>query len=316
MNKLIAISTLTVMILTISCTKEVSKNEVYQGRQSAITQRLLEFKQSSMLKNDASYHCDSAIWYLEGILNLENAVNTHSFEDVIFYHDTINLVVNNDSIQSADYSAIYNEITAWLNSILVDSNANVNFDFIDISLLEESFKSTSTQLVVSTSAGELTATTIMNYVPFSQIDFWNWAWGEGKCGDFSGQAMGKDATTELQRKFTHPVSQPTAGYFVSVEDRTVMAFEYEENNPYSGYMMFYAGGSGSGPGVGPCLSPEELNYYLSKFDFIKTDQCPNGKEFKTVEVEPTISTGIGYWDYLHQYNLYYGIKVPQVIIDL
>lgn len=316
MYKLITIFILTLTILTLSCKKDVDKIETVKNKQPAITQRLIDFKQSLMLKNDASYSCDSALWYLEGILNLENANNIHSFDEVNFYHDTLNLVVSNDSIQSAQFSVVYNAINVWLNSIIANSNANVNFDVIDISLIENGYKSTNKQLVVSTSAGELATTTNMNYVPFGSTDYWNWGWGEGRCGDYTGQDIGRDATTELQQKFTHPLSQTTVGYFVSVEEQIVMGFDYEESNPYSGYMMFYASGSGDGPSVGPCLSPDELNYYLSKFDYIKNDRCPNGKEFETVQVEPAFYTGLHFWNYVHQYTLFYGIKVPKVIIDL
>lgn len=315
MYKLITIFMLTLTILTISCKKDVEKIETVKNKQPAITQRLIDFKQSLMLKNDASYSCDSALWYLEGILNLENANNIHSFDEVNFYHDTLNFVVSNDSIQSAQFSVVYNAISVWLNSIIANSNANVNFDVIDISLIENGYKSTNKQLVVSTSAGELATTPIMNYVPFGSTDYWNWGWGEGRCGDYTGQDIGRDATTELQRKFNHPLSQTTIGYFVSVEEQIAIPFYYEESNPFGSYMMFNAGGTGSDPYPGPCVSPDELNYYLSKFDYIKNDLCPNGKEFKSVEVKTSFSVGIGYWNYIHQYNLYYGIKVPKAIID-
>ena len=72
-------------------------------------------------------------------------------------------------------------------------------------------------------------------------------------------------------------------------------------------MIFWASGPGYNPPSEPCLSPLELNYYLSKFEFIKNNCKPNGKTFKNVEVNGTFGLQINTWERIHYYTLYYGI---------
>jgi hypothetical protein len=56
----------------------------------------------------------------------------------------------------------------------------------------------------------------------------------------------------------------------------------------------------------PCIDFNELNYYLSKFDYIKSINQPPGKTFKSVTVldDQIPNYTDNFW---HIYNLYYGV---------
>jgi hypothetical protein len=52
-----------------------------------------------------------------------------------------------------------------------------------------------------------------------------------------------------------------------------------------------------------------LNYYLSKFDYIKEQTLPSGKTFKNVEVFRDYIPSVPNYTYGHSYYIYGGIFV-------
>ncbi len=296
-----------------SCQKE--KAEIKDGQTntevSKITRQLKAFKQNLQLKSGETLPTDSAEWYLEGLLNLEQAYNTHDFGDVDFFHDTLTLTVTNGQISLSELNNLYENISAWAENLQQQSgNENYTFDVVDLTIEETGLKSGEKNLVVSLSGGVLG--TIPNYYPFGTSDYWYWGGGLGKCGDYIGQYIGRDASTELQRKFRNPIAVPGPGYFTSIETISVTPgvdniFDDPENAPYDGYMIYSQ--SGLNGEFDQCLSPSDLNYYLSKFDFIRDTKKPAGKQYKTVNVVNTIGLVPIGWLHVHQYILYYGVKI-------
>lgn len=259
-----------------------------------------------LLKSNGSLPSDSAVWYLEGLLNLENANNNHDFQNVTFLHDTLTFIASNNTLSLEYLNEIYLQINNWMTEIHNQSNNTVrDFDLVDIELEETNLKNGTQQLIVTTSLGTIGGT--MNYIPFGPEDYWYWGYGLGMCGDNSGQHIGLDAATELQRKFRNPIPYPGPSYFISVVYTTVQAWQYEDlNNGFRDYMMYYA--DRPGLPVDDCLSPEELNYYLSKFDYIVQDNKPTGKTYKTVDVKTSILQKSSSWIHMHEYKIYYGVN--------
>jgi len=299
-------------ITVISCQKEKAevKDEQNNTEVSKITRQLQAFKQNLQLKSDETMTADSAEWYLEGLLNYEKANNTHDFGDVDFYHNTLLISVNNGEINLSDLNAIYTTINNWAQQLQQYSgNPNFAFDVVDLSLQPTGLKSGTENMQVTLSGGILG--TGLNYAPFGLTDYWYWGYGLGKCDNFSGY-LGQDATTQLQYKFRHPIAVPAPGYFVSVVQIDVVPgfdpeFDDPEHAPYDGYMIYCQ--SGTNNEFDQCLSPDDLNYYLSKFDFIRNTKTPPFKQYKTVEVIYTLIPQIPDWTHLHIYHLYYGVKI-------
>ena len=301
------------LVLFFGCQKE--KPESTQGLAlvitSAVTKRLIAFKQNLQSKSNEVLATDSAEWYLEGLLNLELANNTHEFGDVDFFHDTIALTVTEGQISFDELNMLYTSIDAWAEALQQQSgNEDYTFDIVDLNIETTGLKSGTQNLIVTLSGGGLG--TGLNYTPFGTTDYWYWGYGLGKCGEYSGYT-GKDASTELQRKFRNPIAVPGAGYFISVETKLVTPgvdpeFDDPYNAPYDGYMIYSQ--SGLNPEFDQCLSPSDLNYYLGKFDFIKETKRPVGKQYKTVNVNFTIGiVPSPQWLHVHIYTLYYGIKI-------
>jgi len=300
------------LVLFFGCQKE--KPESTQGlalvNTSAVTKRLIAFKQNLQSKSNEVLAADSAEWYLEGLLNLELANNTHEFGDVDFFHDTIALTVTDGQISFDELNMLYTNIDAWAEALQQQSgNEDYTFDIVDLNIETTGLKSGTQNLIVTLSGGGLG--TGLNYTPFGTTDYWYWGYGLGKCGEYSGYT-GKDASTELQRKFRNPIAVPGAGYYTDVVRIDVVPgfdteFDDPENAPYDGTMLYSQGGTNNE--FDQCLSPDDLNYYLSKFDFIRNTKNPPNKQYKTVEVIYTDSPGVEYWLHIHIYKLYYGVKI-------
>jgi hypothetical protein len=293
-----------------SCQKDKAeiKDESTNSEVAKITRQLQIFKQNLQSKSGETMPADSAEWYLEGLLNYEQANNSHVFSDVDFYHDTLTVTVTDGQINLDELNNLYNSIDAWAETIKQQSgNDDFTYDIVDLNLITTGLKSGTQNILVSLSGGIIGSG--LNYIPFGTTDYWYWGKSLGKCGAFTGLYEGRDATTELQRKFRNPIAFPGAGYFTSVQFVYAMFYDFpDDNNPFGLYMLFYASGNGETPPYEPCLSPEELNYYLSKFDYIKSVKQIPGKTYKTVEVVEDYGGGYG-WEYLHDYKLYYGFKI-------
>jgi len=295
-----------------SCQKDKAeiKDESTNSEVAKITRKLQIFKQNLQSKSGETMPADSAEWYLEGLLNYEQANNSHVFGDVDFYYDTLAVNVANGQISLDELNYLYTVIDNRAEAIRqATGNENYTFDIVDLKLETTGLKSGTQDLIVSLSGGIIGSG--LNYVPFGPSDYWYWGYGMGKCDEYTGQYLGRDATTELQRKFRNPIAVPGAGYFISVE--SILEFpgapEFDDpyNAPYGGTMIYSQGGLHDE--FDQCLSPEDLNYYLGKFDFIRNTRKPIGKQYKTVNVNYDISSGIEYWYHIHTYTLFYGIKI-------
>jgi len=292
-----------------SCQKDKAeiKDETTNSEVAKITRQLQIFKQNLQSKSGETMPADSAEWYLEGLLNYEQANNSHVFGDVDFYYDTLAVNVANGQISLDELNYLYTGIDNRAEAIRQETgNENYTFDIVDLKLETTGLKSGTQDLIVSLSGGIIGSG--LNYVPFGPSDSWYWGYGMGKC---EGGFIGRDASTELQRKFRNPIAVPGAGYFISVE--SILEFpgapEFDDpfNAPYDGYMIYSQGGLN--PDFDQCLSPADLNYYLSKFDFIRDTRKPSNKQYKTVDVNYNLSTSLGTWLHIHTYTLYYGVKI-------
>ncbi|MBL7114017.1 MAG: hypothetical protein ISS19_18915 [Bacteroidales bacterium] len=182
------------------------------------------------------------------------------------------------------------------------SSPDFGFDIIDINSVETELKDGTVVMYMESSSSDDLAN---NYVPFNQDDYWYWGWDLGKCNGYQGVG---DAADKLEYKFNHPIMPSSYYYFTDVVIILVEPTSqyYDPNNPYGEYMLFRKTGPGANPPEEPCMIPDELNYYLNKFDYIKNLNKPQDKFFKCVEVIDDIIIGSG-WGRIHKYDLYYGI---------
>lgn len=297
------IITLMTAILFVSCSKDRSEHDSQSiSSINKTTQKLLDFKQNLLIKSGSGMLSDSAEWHLEGLLNYEKANNLHDFNQVEFLYDTLIWPSFNGVVSYEDLQQIYNSVIDIAQSMTLNNGSeNYTFDVIDLHVIETGLKNGEQSVVVGISGG--VPGTIQTYLPFDNTDYWESGGLQGKCDIYAGQFMGRDATTELEQHFKGQLYIPS--YFVSIVTTEAHAIDNEtDDNPYGPYMMWAENSNHSNN----CLSPEELNYYLSKWDYIKNNYQPDGKTFCSVDVRWNVIVA-RYSNEFHTYILKYGVNI-------
>ena len=312
---LIAICVISIFAIT-ACKKENvgDANNAQQIQSKRIEALILDFKDKleNHLKDGTAYAADSATWYVEGLLNYEQAYNTHNFSGLEFYYDSVLLNSTNGEIPIQELNDAYSYFNGVIATILQQANDPLlNVDLIDVSFAETGLKDGSVEMEMMVSTGRGTP---INYTLFGENEYWYWGWNLGACY-INPSPLQTGASNLLEYKFNHPLSVGQSGWFTNVVYEEVNGDTYEvfydPNNPgpYCYSMIFFYAPLSPPPDY-PCLSPDELNYYLSKFDFIKGYVQQNtpglsGKTFKNVEVIDDMVIGIP-GSCLHWYKLFYG----------
>lgn len=282
---------------------------VSNDRDAKVTKQLRAFQKSLQLKSTNPMTEEDATWHIEGLLNLEKAYNLHNFANLQFHTDSIVLTISNGMLSGEQIEMVYDYFESVLNEHALNQTSTFGFDIIDIHSMETELKDGSIIYYMESSSSE---DLVHNYVPFGQNEHWYWGWDLGGCNGYTADG---DAAQQLEYKFNHPSALLQPGYFTS--NQTIYAYYYEYDDfsnpgPNGDYKIFCYD-SFFPPVDEPCLSPEELNFYLGTFDYIKTDKQPPNKTFKCVSVTPTV--GLETEIRTHEYALTYGIFTTAPIDD-
>lgn len=319
--KIFKLSLALLFLILFSCQKNHEPlNSENAAQYSEITMKLLDFEASLKLKSSETIPIDEAQWYLEGLLNLQKANNSHIFRDIVFFNDTIYIEIEDgrialDKLNEA-FSILKGIITGYED--LVD-DPDYKADIIDLNF--DVLDNQNASISMGTSFG---INLVGNYMAFGSEDYWYWGWLYGKCGSYEGLYFGeRDAATELQRRFNGGYSVPY-GYYVHVttagnimgDDPLLGDDPQNPAYPTRKKMMFYQQEHYNYPMQ--CLDPDELNYYLSKFDYIADvfkPATPAGLQVGRVQVDATTIPSGQYPARLHLYTIRYGHYVPYIIYD-
>jgi hypothetical protein len=293
-------------LLFTACKKEEQRYPIIDsnpGLSSKITKQLLNFRNNLKMKSGGELPDDSAVWYLEGLLNYEHANNNHQISGLELFHDTLVLYSSGNSLSFAELNQAYAYFTSKLNAYtLMRNNPDFVYDAVDIAISTSGLKNGATTLTMTAGGG---LNTVGIYIAFGPTDYWVWGMQGGKCGPYAGQGGLSDAAQELNYRFTHPWAVNN-GYFTNLAPVYADGSEFPDPanpGPYCDTKIFYFNAGNSG--IWPCLGPVELNYYLAKMPEIIQAKNPEGKRFACADADAILipnSTNI-YW---HRYTLYYG----------
>jgi len=304
MNSLKTIFILLIPLLFIgtftACTKEKAKPVTSNGinsQDARTTRNLQAFKANLLQKSTGNMEMDSAIWHIEGILNLDNANNTHKFINTFSIKDSVSVVPTDGSLTTDQIYEIYAAFQNKIDSVL-GTNSALKADLLYVYSPATSLKDNSQQFNLEASIGMDASQP--NYQPFGPTDNWFWEYHAGRC---TGGGTPWDARMLLQNRFNNPPNGIPVGYFTSVVLISVVPFYYpDENNPVGEYMIFANGISDPIT----CIGYQELNYYLSVFDYLKNDNQPAGKSFCYVNIIKDVIVGSPL-PLFYNYYMYYGV---------
>lgn len=272
------LSIIIILFSFISCDKDAEENKIDNKPLSAIEQKIIKFKTdlTSSQKDELVYDITEAEWYLEGLLNYEEANNEHSYHNLQFVQDMYNVPVVNGTISNSELLAAYTQFLAEITEIVEDET--LFSDLVDITIVEPETKDGTMNIEMTYSYGSGVA--IYNYTQFAEGEDWKWGYNLGPCGDNPSSEV-TDASNRLQEKFNNPVVQSQTGFYTNTEyfETRGQDWDYDINNPaYPAreYIIYW------GSNYYQCIEHEELNFYLNKFDYIKSQLVPTDKDFASV----------------------------------
>lgn len=278
-----------------SCTKNESDLAAVQKTADPTEERILNFKHKMIqnLKSSESLSLDSAVWYLEAALNYSYC-EIDSAEIVNIDSIFIKVPVSADgTINFSNVVEAYNQLNSGLINIFDQTpGEDINMQFTDISVKETNDKSNEITLKLTTVLTEKDG--ITNYTNFGDTDYWYPCCEQGKCGQYWGEQLGKDATTQLEYKANLERAYPHNGYITDID------YDYYFGLDFPDY--FWQGYSND------CLSPDDMNHWLTQLKDFAHQHKPAGRVIVNYNVQFDFPPGNkSQWGF-HDLFLYTGIS--------
>ncbi len=266
----------------------------------------------SNLKSGSTYSIEDAIWYAEATLNFSYAIYDSDF--VYLSKDTSSFSIDlnqNGTVNQNDLASAYENMVDSLevryNGIQGSPKHVIMCDIVDVS----NSVGTLDLMMVSVIAYNYTPNI---YGSFGSTDYWYSGDLAGKCDEYEGQYIGRDATTELEYKLLHPLIAPVQNVRIYYDQIVTVSDVDPENYPYEpsprgnrGYSYF----SWNPSDFIQCLYPEELNFYISANGIpyiIDDNNTFINKEFFFIDVIWLAAFGNDYYYEAHHYDISYGVR--------
>lgn len=279
---LMSLLIMTFVFLFVKCEKDsqssVSSVMTSISKEDNMSKYLKQFKKTMQLasKDSQTLTLDDARWHLEAVLNY--TYGDAGYETSIISRDTIDctMLISNGEVSLHQLNKTFETLCKDVDKVSKDCNLLMK----SVLAIQTNFTNTSKdgnvhiQTIVTMRGYSSSLTPIM----FGETDYW-WSYNTmGKCGPYVGECIGRGAITELTSRATMLLPHYSCGdgyrtYFVDYEYEHVDPIQnelYDENSP-CGNMLYMQ------PGSIACLSPDEMNYYLSKSMYIVDLFKPEGK---------------------------------------
>ncbi len=332
--------TLGVIAVMLSSCKKDKPSQITESPQTNYTAEdiriqnlILKFQnkiKNNSFKNGETVSVDSAVWFLEAMMNFNYSTPDSSFVnltvDTTFEFD---LPVNNDLV---DFSNLTEAAFAMESHILTYLNNMPNsIKFIiaaDVSIKPNTLKDGTKTITITTGYGSEYIINPGCYTPFGANDFWAHGFDWGGCG--TNSATTSDAAKQIQYKINNPNCRPIditiSSYIVNVGIEDIVAWDYPNPND-TGYpdnwldcLMYHESDYDNLLVIDGCLEPEEMNFYLQGtldvVDMIiseKQNLYPNEEiVFVYLELNGEIASGYDITTYFHEGQVTYGKKVIRI----
>ena len=280
-----------------SCEKEKQeltqnqKQEVFWTAEDVKITNAIHYFQNKVknntYKNNENLSIDSALWYMEAMLNYNYSTPDSSFVnltiDTTFVYD---LPVNGNEVSYTDVATAAFAMEQHLIDFYNQMPNSIKFILAtDVTIKANDFKSGSKTLTITTGYGSEYIDLPTIYIPFGADDYWTYGGGfynnGGYCdGPNQNQSLDSDAAEEIQYKINHPNSTnilPPGAYYtnlVSVSDGIYASavnggadYYYEiidypnldDDVTYDDWLDYLTLKTQNSYF---CLTPEEMNFYL------------------------------------------------------
>jgi hypothetical protein len=272
-------------VFAISACQKDQLSAVYSSASASTNKTetlILNFKAKlgDNLKDGTIYTTDSAVWYVEALLNYTYGNTTSPCPNPIV--DTTETIVNatgGNGFTLAQLADVFEVIEAGVVNNMPD---NATVFAIDL---------------YSYPAGNLTVFAGRAiYAPrvFKSTSdtsgYWYFGYDDGMCGADSGLYVGMDATDILEESLNTVINE---GHWISIETFTVWPTDYTDPDfPFTdpdllpSRLLLYQGDFWIDSRY-YCMSPELIAYYNSNkgIPYIIKDMLPQGKKFLLIDLD-------------------------------
>ena len=222
------------------------------------------------LKTYSDMPLEQALWTLEATVNYDFASERDSTTDFVYdtlvvyvesYYDEDTLILDGESLMEAYddlYDFIFEQVTDSSNTRLIAG---------DLSITDTNSTTTTFTLVC------ITGPFVTGDYSINNTDYWNAANELGKCGNYSGQQTGKDASTRINQvlNWNHGYGYACANggnlFYTSIDS------VYIADDCLNGWCFWY------GSSANECLDPDDMAYWVGVAEDVLEDNRPTGKVF-------------------------------------
>jgi len=263
----------------------VSTNQV-EATINGFNQRLSMHEQG--FKAGGDLPLGEALWLTEAGVNYEYKSDKELIKNLetAIYTTTIPVYLNDDNeymVTQDDVFTVYQNLIAFAGEQLINEKVLLVSD-VEIGQIENG----EADLVMTAVSGKL----LVNQYLINETDYWYAVQGSGKCGEYEGEELGKDATWRLNQILN--AAQYNATYWTDI-----VTINYVDSG--GGYYL-WAGE------MGDCITPTEMNFWRINAQGIVAYYAPTSDHHR-ISVFFTWELIVGDNDpYFHEFdNIKYGI---------
>lgn len=294
---------------------EINNTNEYTADEMALWNQLNNFnlKIKNGLKSEEFISPDSAIWYLEALFNVQNAVGNDFEESKTYKRDYALSISSNGMVDLSEIADLNDQMIEDLNYELDLIDADNKFLFV-ADLKKEALKNDSVKISFK---GVLARKPASLYYPIDSTDNWRYGNNLGRCENTQWDS---DAGKELKRRFNNPyIAYPFPVYhdttstgWINIDNSNVLDYTT------SGFEDRIYHELATSP---PCIEHDELLQLLIDGHYIiynKANESPSGVridglDFKYFELwtnNPNPPDNI----YKHNYQVWYGnpVRIPPI----
>lgn len=268
---LAVIAALAIVLLAFQSCKKENKNNVDNDNNktettlSNIDEYLISFKKRMETSTrDLEYiSIDDAEWNLTALQNFELCDASISSSEMIvdtFYTD---LRVKNDSVSLFELNNVFKDNVNRIRAKYTEIFSEYKNIYLINTKIDHDYRNDIARVMTVSYMYDGVRSGIS--CRFDSTDYWYDFGGKGKCGEYEGECIGRDAITEMNSKLQCYLPRYSNKYYriyftdISVYHHYGVDYPYCEDSPTPPYCLHW-GESGSYR----CLSPDELNWFLDK----------------------------------------------------
>jgi hypothetical protein len=285
MKKIITICAIAIFAFS-ACKKENTGDVNYtpQTDSQSIEALILNFKDKldNPLKDGTTYAADSAVWYVEALLNYSYGYATDL--GCTFETDSVGTTVNTGGSNAYTLEQL-NDVYEYLEEEATGNMPDDTYIFcIDVSLAVSGNQST-----FSSVTGYAKQVLPIFKSTTDTSGYWFWGDDLGMCGEDVGLYEGMDAGDIIEGLVNNTAEYE---YFTNIENHLAYFSSYPHTNfPFTDqYLLAYrlfAYRDPTGPNEDFCLSPDHISYYSGQDGaiYIVKDKKPWNREFAYCTVD-------------------------------